>query len=432
MHTQTYMKSIHHNSVYVAVIAIANLLLLVTACKHDPEFPGEPVPPDPDTTVCDTANVTFYGSVLPIFQANCLTCHSGANPKYGLDLTNFDHLAAIVNSGSLIGAINHYQGYYPMPKDGNKLSACDIRKIELWVRDTSFTAVDCDTTNVTYNGTVLPILQAKCFDCHSGAAPTGNLDFTNYDHVALVAENGALLGALHHETGYVPMPKDGNMLDDCSLTQIGIWVRDTTFTDPGGGNEDPCDPDTVYFQNEILPLIISTCATTGCHDQLTGEQEVLLVDYASIIEYGEIEPFDPDNSKLYEKITDDDPDDRMPPPPASPLSLEQKNKIKKWIEQGALNNACEEDCDTTHVTFSATIWPIVELNCLGCHSGPQPSGGFTLTDYNAVVVQANNGKLFGAVNHDPGFVPMPRNAPQLSDCKIDQIRIWIEDGTPDN
>lgn len=290
----------------------------------------------------------------------------------------------------------------------------------------------CDTLNVTYNGNVIPVLQSNCIGCHSGPTPEGNLDFNNYDHVAFVAANGALMGSLNHEAGFVPMPKGGNKLDDCSIQQIEIWIRDTTFSDPGGGNDHPCDPDSVYFQNEILPLILSSCATTDCHDKLTDEQEVLLVDYASIIQYGEIEPGNPNDSKLYEKIIDTDPDDRMPPPPANPLTNEQKNSIKKWIEQGAKNNFCDEDCDTTNVTYSGTIWPLIELNCYGCHSGSQPSGGILLVDYNSVVIQANNGKLFGAVNHDTGFEPMPKNAPKLSDCKIDQIKIWIEDGTPNN
>jgi hypothetical protein len=83
-------------------------------------------------------------------------------------------------------------------------------------------------------------------------------------------------------------------------------VRDATFTDPGTGGENgkPCDPDTVYFQNQVLPLIISNCA--------------------------------------------------------------------------------------------------------------------------------NNDRSFGAVNHDPGYKPMPNNSPKLAKCKIDQIRIWIENGTPNN
>ena len=427
------MKKAYSLKFLFGIVSLLALSILIDGCKHDPDLSGTPLPPDPpDPDICDTLNITFTGSVMPIFQANCLGCHSGSNPYYGLDLTNFEHLAAVVNNGSLIGSVKHADGFYPMPKAGAKLTNCDIKIIEIWANDTSFNEVVCDTNNVTYPGTVFPILKAKCLNCHSGAIPAGNLDFNNYDHVAFVAQNGALMGALNHEASYSPMPQNGGKLDDCSIAQIGIWVRDTTYTDPGGGNEHPCDPDTVYFQNEILPLIMSSCATTDCHDKITEEQEIVFTDYASIIEHGEIKPFEPEESKLYEIINKTDPDDRMPPPPADPLNADQKNKIKKWIEQGALNNFCEEDCDTTNVTFSGSVWPTIELNCLGCHSGAEPSGNILLTDYNAVVVQANNGRLFGAINHENGFAPMPKNAPKLTNCKIDQVKIWIENGTPNN
>jgi hypothetical protein len=381
---------------------------------------------------CDTLNVTYKNNVRPIIDKNCLGCHSGPTPSYGIDLTNYDHIAAIAQSGSLLGALNHAQGFYPMPKEGNKLIFCDIRTISIWVRDTSFSTLECDTSNVTYPGTVFPILQAKCMNCHSGPTPQGNLDFNNYSQVAYLAQTGVLMGALRHEAGYEPMPKDGNMLDDCSLAKINIWVRDTIFEDPGGGNDDPCDPDTVYFQNEVFPLIISNCNISGCHDKLTEEQEVLLTDYASIIYYGEVTPGDPFNSKLYKVIIEDEPEDMMPPAPQTPLTTGQKNIIKKWIEQGAKNNACNEDCDTLNVTYGATIWPLIQTNCYGCHSGANPSGGIPLIDYNSVVAAANSGKLYGSVSHSPGFVAMPKNAPKLSDCKIDQIRIWIENGKPNN
>lgn len=411
------------------------LSILYAGCKHDPDFPGTPLPPDPpdpDPTECDTLQVTYNGSVLRIFQKNCLGCHNSLNAAYGIDLKNFDHLAKIINNGSLVGAINHTSGFYPMPKGSAKLSDCDIRIIEIWAADTTLAVEECDTTNITYNGTVFPILKAKCLECHSGDAPGGNLDFNNYDHVAFIAESGALMGAINHELGYEPMPKDGGKLDDCSIDQIGIWIRDTTFTDPGGGDDKPCDPDSVYFENQILPLVLSSCATTDCHDKLTDEQEILLVDYASIIEYGDIRPGEPDEGDFMEKIKKTDPDDRMPPPPLSPLTNEQIALLEKWVSQGAKNNYCDEACDTTNVTFSEHVWPTIETYCFGCHSGPQPNGGISLVDYNAVVVQANNGNLFGAINHEAGYKPMPKNAPKLSECKIDQVKIWIEDGTPNN
>ena len=178
--------------------------------------------------------------------------------------------------------------------------------------------------------------------------------------------------------------------------------------------------------------LFSEYSFTAYHFKLSSEQEVLLIDYASIIQYGKIKPGDPNDSELYEKIIDDNPEDRMPPPPKDPLTQEQKNIIKKWIEQGAKNNVCTEDCDTLNVTYSGTIWPTIQTNCYGCHSGATPSGGILLVDYNSVVAAANSGKLYGAVSHSNGFVPMPKNAPKLSDCKIDQIRIWIENGKPNN
>ncbi len=32
------------------------------------------------------------------------------------------------------------------------------------------------------------------------------------------------------------------------------------------------------------------------------------------------------------------------------------------------------ECDTTNITFSETIWRIIETNCYGCHSGAVHQG----------------------------------------------------------
>jgi hypothetical protein len=181
-----------------------------------------------------------------------------------------------------------------------------------------------------------------------------------------------------------------------------------------------------------MPLIASSCATTGCHNQLTEDQDILLVDYASIIEYGEIEPGDPEESKLYKVITDDDLDDRMPPPPNDPMSAEQISKIRNWILQGALNNSCDEECDTTNVTFAEQVWPIIETTCYGCHSGSSPGGNIYLRNHAEIVTAVNGGRFWGAINHEPGFSRMPKVGPKLPDCDLATIRIWIEDGMPDN
>ncbi|HNK30009.1 MAG TPA: hypothetical protein PKG65_13840, partial [Ferruginibacter sp.] len=38
---------------------------------------------------------------------------------------------------------------------------------------------------------------------------------------------------------------------------------------PVDGGEQTCSADTVYFQNKVLPLLNSSCAMSGCHDDIT-------------------------------------------------------------------------------------------------------------------------------------------------------------------
>jgi len=193
-----------------------------------------------------------------------------------------------------------------------------------------------------------------------------------------------------------------------------------------------CNPDTIYFQNDVLPLLVSSCASTGCHDVASAKDGVILVDYLSVIQTGEVKAGDPFDSELFEKIIDNDPEERMPPPPSNQLTTEQQDMIKKWIEQGARNTYCDSDCDTNNVTFSASVWPMININCTGCHNGSSAGGGVQITNYNDVVAIADNGSLLGTISHSSGYNPMPKNGNKLSDCKIDVVRIWIDNGTPNN
>jgi mono/diheme cytochrome c family protein len=192
-----------------------------------------------------------------------------------------------------------------------------------------------------------------------------------------------------------------------------------------------CNPDTVYFQNDILPLLLSNCATSGCHDQESHNEGVVLVDYASVMNTAEITPGNPDNSKLYKMIARTN-DDRMPPPPAQGLTTAQIQNVYDWIMQGAENNRCDAACDTNDVTFSQQIWPLIQTNCTGCHSGANAGGNILLTDYQSVVAAASGGKLYSAVARLQGFSPMPKNAARLADCQIATIKIWIDGDTPNN
>lgn len=115
-------------------------------------------------------------------------------------------------------------------------------------------------------------------------------------------------------------------------------------------NSIPRHADTVYFQNDIYPILLTRCALSGCHvgDNLRTEhgEEVILCSYDQIISWindeGErlIVPFNTHEGKIIEKITSTDIDHLMPPAPHEPLAGEQIDKFIIWVQQGALDNKC--------------------------------------------------------------------------------------------
>ena len=102
---------------------------LLTSCYYDNEeelYPGSGVP-------CDTTGVTYGNSVAPLMASNCNGCHSEASPAGNIVTSTYDGLRSAVNSGILRKAINHESGAAPMPQGGNKLSACDLAKVDAWI-----------------------------------------------------------------------------------------------------------------------------------------------------------------------------------------------------------------------------------------------------------------------------------------------------------
>lgn len=191
----------------------------------------------------------------------------------------------------------------------------------------------------------------------------------------------------------------------------------------------PCSPDTVYFERDILPVLRSNCAMSGCHDAASKEDGVVLDNYENIMRTGDVRPGNPAGSELYE-VLNESGDKRMPPPPDDPLSTEQKELIRKWIAQGAKNLKCN-DCDTSSFNYADVIYPIILNQCQGCHSYGNASGGYILTNYEEVKAIALNGKFYGTVAHLPSYSPMPKGG-KLQDCQIVQIRKWIDAGAPNN
>lgn len=89
-------------------------------------------------------------------------------------------------------------------------------------------------------------------------------------------------------------------------------------------------------------------------------------------------------------------------------------------------------CDTIDMSYAQDIVPILDGQCYVCHGNGANQGGIEIGDYQALKVWIDNGRFRGAVRHDAGFSPMPKNAAKLPDCQVAKIEAWLNSGSPNN
>ena len=111
--------------------------------------------------------------------------------------------------------------------------------------------------------------------------------------------------------------------------------------------------------------------------------------------------------------------DKFTPPPPAPLPA---------------------SCDTTNVTYTAVIKPILQQNCYECHSttasNSQRPGYLFFDNFNELktiaLAQSPASNLRDRINHR-GISPfMPFQRTKLDACTIRKIEKWVEAGCPNN
>lgn len=105
------------------------LMIIAFSCKYYNEEDLTPAPPP-----CDTTNVTYTNTILPIFNANCIVCHSTAIGSGGIILDTYTDAKVPAQNGMLWNAVSWAPGFpFQMPKDGAQLPSCDLAKIKKWI-----------------------------------------------------------------------------------------------------------------------------------------------------------------------------------------------------------------------------------------------------------------------------------------------------------
>jgi hypothetical protein len=92
--------------------------------------------------------------------------------------------------------------------------SCSKEKVPTTIMDPN-----CIDT-VSFNATVLPIIQQNCVSCHNVGNSTGYI-FSNHTNIS--NQSSAILGAMQ-EQGFLLMPQGGPTLPDSTIQFIKCWV----------------------------------------------------------------------------------------------------------------------------------------------------------------------------------------------------------------
>lgn len=291
---------------------------------------------------------------------------------------------------------------------------------------------------VCYQTEIGPIFLRSCgtTGCHDSRG-SGGYSFTDYTSVmkAIKPFNAQKSKAYQAITGkaFVQLMPPSGALSQNDRILIRLWIdqgaENTTCTAVGtttgtGSNSPATLSDPVCFQRDLLPVLVSSCGTTGCHDQTSHKEGYTITSYATVMNL--VKAGTPATSKLYTIVKNNS----MPPRPYPALSSAVKDSIYNWIKNGALNGTCVSLCDTAGVvTYQNQIVTLISKNCISCHSATNASKGIILDSYAGVKTYLDNGKLLAAVKGTS--IQMPPSY-KITTCELREIELWKANGAIQN
>ncbi len=124
----------------------------------------------------------FQSSVLPILQANCLTCHGDSAPQADLDLRTVDSILSGGKSGPAGLPASSERSLLiekvvsgAMPPGDQRLSPPEIALLREWIDSATPAAGEVASVDITEKD-VLPIFLMRCAVCHGKRKQEGGLD----------------------------------------------------------------------------------------------------------------------------------------------------------------------------------------------------------------------------------------------------------------
>jgi len=202
--------------------------------------------------------------------------------------------------------------------------------------------------------------------------------------------------------------------------------------------------DKIDFAEDIKPILESTCVT--CHGPEKPKGSFRIDSRATAIKGGDdgpaLVPGDPKKSPFYASTILPAGHDDIMPPKGDPLTKEQTELLRRWIEEGA---AWPDDLvlkQTKRIDFVKDIQPLLEVNCLGCHREGNPKGNLRLDNKSDAFKGGDGGvaivprrpkksPLYTSTvlppDHDDLMPPSNKGGP-LPKEETDLLSSWIQQG----
>ena len=96
------------------------------------------------------------------------------------------------------------------------------------------------------------------------------------------------------------------------------------------------DENPLQYNHDVRPILADYCFSCHGPDSAARKADLRLDQREVAIEMGALTPGAPDDSELVRRVMSDDPDEQMPPPALKKsLTAQQKETLRRWIEQGA-------------------------------------------------------------------------------------------------
>lgn len=123
------VKPVHFKANFIAYCLLVSLYLFSTSCGKE----------SVDTVDCMGQTPTYSVDTKPILDASCAqtNCHDSVTKENGYDFSTYATARPISQQENFLGAIQHKQGFTPMPDSGPKLSQDKIDLLTCWVQNGS-------------------------------------------------------------------------------------------------------------------------------------------------------------------------------------------------------------------------------------------------------------------------------------------------------